>query len=187
MKFGRKCKCGVTIDYRAGSCRACRKLTPEQLRENKRQSFRRWREKNIEYARARVLDWKAKNPNHHARHTANKRSRWTDERRRRHTLETVIRQAIKRGGGVKAARVAELLGCGVPEFMRYIEGLWLPGMSWDNWGNTLHHWQLDHIRPVSSFDLRDPVQQAACFHFSNYQPLWKLDNVRKGAAWDAHV
>ena len=42
-------------------------------------------------------------------------------------------------------------------------------------------WQLDHIRPVSSFDLTDPAQQRACFHFSNFQPLWMPDNIRKGA------
>jgi hypothetical protein len=43
---------------------------------------------------------------------------------------------------------------------------------------------LDHIRPIASFDLADARQQAACFHFTNYQPLWAPDNARKKAAWN---
>jgi hypothetical protein len=31
-----------------------------------------------------------------------------------------------------------------------------------------------------SFDLTDIEQQRLCFHFTNLQPLWKLDNLRKG-------
>jgi hypothetical protein len=33
--------------------------------------------------------------------------------------------------------------------------------------------------PESSFDLRCPVQQLACFHYNNLQPLWAEDNIRK--------
>jgi len=92
----------------------------------------------------------------------------------------MISGAIRRGKGVKASRTAELIGCSIPEFKVYIERLWVPGMSWANWGCKRGCWQIDHKRPVSLFDLRDPEQQRACFHFTNCQPLWMIDNVRKG-------
>lgn len=55
-------------------------------------------------------------------------------------------------------------------------------MSWSNWGKGFGHWQLDHIQPVSSFDLASLDTQKACFHFSNYQPLWFEENMEKAAS-----
>ena len=52
-------------------------------------------------------------------------------------------------------------------------------MSWDN----RNQWHVDHIKPLCAFDLTDPEEQAAAFHYSNLQPLWALDNMRKGGRW----
>ena len=41
-------------------------------------------------------------------------------------------------------------------------------------------WELDHIMPVSSFDLTDPEEVKKCFHWSNLQPLSWQDNAAKG-------
>jgi hypothetical protein len=55
-------------------------------------------------------------------------------------------------------------------------------MTWDNYGK--YGWHLDHIKPCSSFNLKDPEQQLQCFHWSNQQPLWAKDNLSKGAKWN---
>jgi hypothetical protein len=52
-----------------------------------------------------------------------------------------------------------------------------PGMTWENYGPV---WHVDHIKPCAKFDLTDPDQQRACFHFSNLQPLFADENLRKG-------
>ena len=39
---------------------------------------------------------------------------------------------------------------------------------------------IDHIRALVLFDLTDPEQRRIAFHYTNLQPLWALDNVRKG-------
>ena len=56
-------------------------------------------------------------------------------------------------------------------------------MSWDNHGGGRCHknrsWELDHIMPVSSFDLTDPEEVKKCFHWSNLQPLEWQDNAGK--------
>jgi len=40
-------------------------------------------------------------------------------------------------------------------------------------------WEIDHIMPVSSFDLTDPEEVKKCFHWSNLQPLKWQDNAAK--------
>jgi hypothetical protein len=94
-------------------------------------------------------------------------------------LSGTVRSAIKRQSVSKTDRTVDLIGCTVPEFMAHIAKQFQPGMSWDNW--ALDCWHLDHIRPISSFDLRDRDQQRVCFHYTNYQPLWARDNISKGA------
>lgn len=39
---------------------------------------------------------------------------------------------------------------------------------------------IDHIKPCVLFDLTDASQQKECFHYKNLQPLWKIDNLKKG-------
>lgn len=87
--------------------------------------------------------------------------------------------ALRSKRALKSSRLIVLLGCSIADFVRHIEQLWLPGMTWANYGRKRDSWQFDHRIPVASFDLTDPEQQARCFHFSNYQPLWMLDNARK--------
>ena len=74
------------------------------------------------------------------------------------------------------------LGCSMSELISHLESKFLLGMSWDN----RNEWHLDHIKPLCAFDLTDPEQQAVAFHYSNLQPLWAVDNMRKGGRWQPH-
>ena len=75
-------------------------------------------------------------------------------------------------GNSKSASTIELLGC-TPEHARFhIESQFTDGMTWDN----IH---IDHIQPCASFDLEDPIEQQRCFHYTNLQPLFAEDNLRK--------
>jgi hypothetical protein len=56
------------------------------------------------------------------------------------------------------------------------EYLAYPDMSWENHGE----WHIDHIRPLSSFDLNNENDLLECSHISNLQPLWAIDNIKKG-------
>jgi hypothetical protein len=84
-------------------------------------------------------------------------------------------------GGAKSGSTIELTGCTIEDLRRHLEAQFADGMSWDNYGRT--GWHIDHIRPCASFDLSDPNQQRQCFHYTNLQPLWAADNIRKGARW----
>jgi hypothetical protein len=79
--------------------------------------------------------------------------------------------------GRKYNHSLELLGCSIDDARNHIERQFQSGMTWDNW--AMHGWHIDHIIPIASFDLSDEAQQKQCFHYTNLQPLWALDNHRK--------
>jgi hypothetical protein len=64
-------------------------------------------------------------------------------------------ECLKVKGLKKTYKASELLGCSVPNFIKYIELLFRVGMTWNNYGD----WHIDHIRPCASFDLSDLDQQ----------------------------
>lgn len=75
------------------------------------------------------------------------------------------------------------LGCSKEELIQHLESQFSEGMTWENW--SLNGWHIDHIRPISSFDLSDPAQVKECFHYSNLQPLWAIDNLKKSDSWES--
>ena len=70
------------------------------------------------------------------------------------------------------------LGCTIPELKQYLESKFQEGMTWENWG--VHGWHIDHIIPLSSFDLTCREQFLKVCHYTNLQPLWAKDNLSKG-------
>jgi hypothetical protein len=86
--------------------------------------------------------------------------------------------AIK--GKNKSKSTIKLIGCSMEELWKHLEKKFQPGMTRENHGK----WHVDHIRPCASFDLTDPKQQKKCFHYTNLQPLWALDNIRKGDKYE---
>jgi len=87
-------------------------------------------------------------------------------------LRNRMRLAVNQNS--RFSSVLDLLGCSVDNFRIYIHSKFEPGMTWEN----IH---LDHILPCALFDLTRLDHQRICFHFSNYQPLFASDNIRKGA------
>lgn len=77
----------------------------------------------------------------------------------------------------KSAGTMELIGCSIPELFTHLEKQFQPGMTFDNYGKG--GWQTDHKIPCSFFNLLDPEEQKKCFHYSNLQPMWEMDNWKK--------
>lgn len=99
-----------------------------------------------------------------------------------HRLRSTIHKSMRRSlfrTSQKSRSIKELAGCTVAQLRSHFESLWREGMNWNNHGIGEGCWQIDHIRPISSFDLNDLDQRKACFHWSNLQPLWQVDNLRK--------
>lgn len=103
-------------------------------------------------------------------------------------LRRNIRQMVCRSvASIKFCDSFEALGTSLEEFKSYIEGKFKVGMTWDNWGQ--HGWHLDHVKPLSSFNLTDEVQFKEASNFKNLQPLWWYENLQKNATeeWSEFV
>lgn len=90
-------------------------------------------------------------------------------------LRSRIRNVIR--GHAKSAATMLLIGCSKDELMAHLERQFKPGMTWENYG--FKGWHVDHRRPCAAHRMEDPEEQRRCFHFSNLQPLWWIDNIRK--------
>ena len=159
----------------------------ESLKE-KRKEYESANAKKIqEKRRQRHLDAKA-DPVRHSALKASRRAYWQKQQAEQtpavmaKRLRSRVYVALREAKTTKQTSTTDLLGCSLSDFRAHLEAQFLPGMSWDNW--ALDGWHVDHIRPCASFDLTDPEQQRQCFHFTNLQPLWAEDNIRKGASYD---
>ena len=94
-------------------------------------------------------------------------------------LRSRLRIALPKELTRKTSKTEELLEISFQEIKDYIEFLLTSDMSWKNI-------DLDHVQPLSSYDLTDPEQLKEAAHFSNIQPLLKRDNRKKGANYHEH-
>lgn len=122
-----------------------------------------WRQENVESIRTRRYLWQQEKLN------SDPSFKLLCAMRHRLYMVLTERQTTK------TQSVSDLLGCSIQEAKDHIASQFVPGMTWDNHGK----WHIDHIRPCASFDLTDEAQQKECFHYTNLQPLWAEDNVRK--------
>ena len=89
----------------------------------------------------------------------------------RSRLGTAIRRNYKAGSAVRD------LGCTIPELKFYLEGQFQDGMTWENWSRT--GWHIDHEIPLAFFDLTNREQFLRACHYTNLQPMWAEENLRK--------
>jgi len=97
-------------------------------------------------------------------------------------LKNSVRKAIKKHNKSKGSKTVEILGCDYEFFKIYFEGLFYGSMTWEHFLSGDIH--IDHIIPVSSFDLTMKEQQLQCFHYSNLQPLWAKENLSKSNSYE---
>ena len=69
----------------------------------------------------------------------------------------------------------ELIGCSSDELKLHLEIQLKNNMNFDNYGE----WEIDHIKPISLFNLNNENELLECFNYKNLQPLWRAENRRK--------
>jgi hypothetical protein len=161
-------------------CRACHKIWGHQRYENNKEHCRKqckkWRDSHKEEHSILNKKWMEKNREHRTRYKREYRKykakndpyyqlrraicrRFRDIMRRKHNSENAL----------------ILVGCSLEDLRKYLEAMFQDGMTWTNYGE----WHIDHIRPISSFNLTNEEEVKQCFHYTNLQPLWAKDNLKK--------
>ena len=97
------------------------------------------------------------------------------------SLRVRLQQAFKSQRVEKTQSTFNLAGCTKQELRHHLVSQFREGMTLENHGKV---WHIDHIRPCSSFDLSDKAQAAACFHYSNLQPLFAEENLAKSDSFN---
>lgn len=92
----------------------------------------------------------------------------------KHLLRCRLRDALKENR--RPASAIKLLGCTIPELKAHLESQFESWMSWENFGE----WQIDHISPLSAFDLTNIEEALKACHWTNLQPLCRIENAIKG-------
>ena len=110
------------------------------------------------------------------------RSKWDKNKRTtdihyalRSRLHNRIRMALKNNSKHSTSTI--LLGCEISYFKKYFMSKFKDSMDWESFLSGKIH--IDHIISCSLFDLSKTKDQKKCFHYTNLQPLWAKDNLRK--------
>lgn len=91
----------------------------------------------------------------------------------RSRLNCAIRNKTKSGSAIKN------LGCSIDTFKEYLESQFDEGMSWSNYGRGKNKWNIDHVVPLSAFDLTKKEELIKACNFKNLKPIWSSDNSEK--------
>ena len=83
---------------------------------------------------------------------------------------TRINTALK--GKSKSFHTKEILGIDIENYKKWLLFQMTPEMNFNN----IH---IDHVKPISSFDISNDNELLEAFNWRNTQPLLKQDNLRK--------
>lgn len=100
--------------------------------------------------------------------------------RRQGRLQWCMTRALKDNG--TSPTVEREIGYTILELRQHLERLFTKGMTWEKFAAGEIH--IDHRVPTTAFDLSNPDEVRACFALTNLQPLWAVDNIKKGARRD---
>jgi hypothetical protein len=84
--------------------------------------------------------------------------------------------AIKSIKTYRIGCLESMFGCNRDHLIDHFESKFTNKMTWENYGS---YWHVDHIIPISSFDLTDPKQCKQANHWANLQPLEAAANIAK--------
>lgn len=192
-----------------GTPRKRKRLTPEERAENKRrlcrESHARHKEKYLEQQRqsreSNREEYNARRAQSRRirllcpekREAHNKRHREYRKERREsdhsfkllNNMRTLMYIAIsgrsyKPGKDYRKSKsTMAYIGCTIQELREHLEGQFVNGMCWENYGQ----WHVDHIKPLAMFDMSNESHRHEAWHYTNLQPMWATDNIRKGARY----
>lgn len=153
--------------------RKWRKKRTLKIKEENRTQYLKNRESRLEYQKK--YNKKNKNKIRIYYRTYDKIRKDKIQRKIRNAISRRILHELK---GKKVKKTCEYIGCSIETLMEHIQKQFKEGMTWENHG--LYTWHIDHIEALSKFDLTQESERYKAFNYNNLQPLWALENLKKG-------
>lgn len=94
----------------------------------------------------------------------------------RHRLREALKDNFRKGSAIRD------LGCSIEHLKKHLESKFQVGMTWKNWGHF--GWHIDHIVPLSKFDLTNRKEILIACNWKNLRPMWWIENLKKGIKTD---
>lgn len=200
--FENFCKDKKTKDGLSHRCKSCSK----QYRNMHLDDIKEWYEKNFDYVksyqslnRQKIKEYrkmyylqnkeKEKKQNkqyklsHREEINKNKRQRIKEDINYKIACNLRVRlNSVIRGNFKVGSAIAGLM-MSIADFKIYLEERFYSNpktgemMTWENYGPK--GWHIDHVVPLSAFDLTDSEQLAKACHYTNLQPMWCFENISK--------
>ncbi|QDP47316.1 MAG: hypothetical protein Unbinned4388contig1000_35 [Prokaryotic dsDNA virus sp.] len=179
-KDGLQCRCKVCDkDYRDANIESRMKANKawNEANKDKVAAHRKtWREAN----REKIAAWREANigteKSHDYFRSYHKERRLSDPLFRLScNLRNRTWTAFNRKGYKKKSKTQEMLGVDWEVCKAHIERQFTKDMTWDNYGE----WHIDHVIPLASANTEEELIKLC--HYTNLQPLWAEDNLKKGA------
>lgn len=92
-------------------------------------------------------------------------------------LVKACRTRLKRFFKTKFYKTLNCIGCDSEFLKKWLEFNLTDDMKLENHGKL---WHIDHVLPISIFDLSIDKEKTICFHWSNLAPLHRIKNMAKG-------
>jgi hypothetical protein len=160
-----------------------RKKNPEKVKKQLKEYYL----KNLEYHKNRQKLWADKNKEHkkNKKKLWNKNNRehinkYNQEKNQNDIIFNLIRkcrsrlqQFLKTKNMSKKNKTFEIIGCSPQELKEHLEKQFVEGMTWNN----RNEWHIDHIIPLSSGKNEEEIHKLC--YYTNLQPLWVSDNLKK--------
>lgn len=89
--------------------------------------------------------------------------------------------AFKNINNKKPYTTNKLIGTDWDTCKNYLESLFKEGMNWENRSK----WHIDHIIPLASAKTEEEMIKLC--HYTNLQPLWAVDNIKKGSKMPINI
>jgi hypothetical protein len=156
----------------------------QEFRKKQRASNKKWVSENKERMGELMVNWKDSNKEHLKEYRKNyHQTRMQEDIDYR--LVNILRARFNRAfsKGYKKGSAVKDLGCSIPKLKAHLESKFQSGMTWDNYGE----WHIDHIIPLSLFDLSSLDDIRVACHYLNLRPLWAKDNMSKGIRVDEEL
>jgi hypothetical protein len=90
-------------------------------------------------------------------------------------IRSRMAQYLKQKNITKRNKTYDIVGIDINGLKKHIEEQFENGMTWENYG--MYGWHIDHKIPLCSAANENELLKL--FHYTNLQPLWAEDNLKK--------